>query len=124
MLSFWYSARCHRQLKLMICIGTCLLIYLASTQAQLPPFWVILSLILGMGLHLLYQWSKRRSWPEHQRRLMYWGLNLAPLLLLAVLLLFLPKMQLWAMALQALGFILVGLFMVSIYQQRAKRFDS
>lgn len=30
MLSFWYSARCHRQLKLMICIGTCLLIYLAS----------------------------------------------------------------------------------------------
>ncbi|WP_228716178.1 hypothetical protein [Acinetobacter indicus] len=77
-----------------------------------------------MGLHLLYQWSKRRSWPEHQRRLMHWGLNLAPLLLLSVLLLFLPKMQLWAMALQALGFILVGLFMVSIYQQRAKRFDS
>ncbi|WP_286388265.1 hypothetical protein [Acinetobacter indicus] len=61
MLSFWYSARCHRQLKLMICIGTCLLIYLASTQAQLPSFWIILSLILGMGLHLLYQWIDRRS---------------------------------------------------------------
>ncbi|ETQ78551.1 putative membrane protein [Acinetobacter baumannii 99063] len=35
----------------------------------------------------------------------------------------LPPQHNWIATLQALGFVLVGFFLVSIYQNRAKRFD-
>ena len=51
MLEFWYSERCTRQIKLMVIIATCILIYAASTVAQLGSVnvedWDVL---LGVGM--------------------------------------------------------------------------
>ncbi len=38
MLEFWYSERCSRQIKLIAIIATCILIYTASTVAQLDRY--------------------------------------------------------------------------------------
>lgn len=35
MLEFWYSDKCTHQIKLMVCIATCVMIYLCSTVQQL-----------------------------------------------------------------------------------------
>ena len=51
MLEFWYSERCHRQIKLVVIIATCIVIYAASTVAQLDPVLVGLSLGIGIVVH-------------------------------------------------------------------------
>ncbi len=55
MLDFWYSARCTRQVKLIVCIMTCAMIYLCSTVQALSAVLTGFSLGLGISIHLLRQ---------------------------------------------------------------------
>lgn len=61
MLEFWYSERCHRQIKLVVIIATCIVIYAASTVAQLDPVLVGLSLGIGIVVHLLHHFRSKIS---------------------------------------------------------------
>ena len=51
MLDFWYSARCTRQVKLIVCIMTCAMIYLCSTVQALSAVLTGFSLGLGISIH-------------------------------------------------------------------------
>ena len=53
MLDFWYSERCTRQIKLIICIAVCAVIYYCSNIQQLSPLFTGLSLAVGLALHFL-----------------------------------------------------------------------
>lgn len=61
MLEFWYSERCSRQIKLIVVIATCILIYAASTVAQLDPVFVGVSLAIGIVVHLLHHFRLKIS---------------------------------------------------------------
>ena len=43
MLNFWYSERCSRQIKLIICIATCVMIFMAAQVQQLGAIFIGLS---------------------------------------------------------------------------------
>ena len=51
-LDFWYSERCTRQIKLIICISTCVVIYLSAKPAELSIWFVGFALLIGISLHL------------------------------------------------------------------------
>ena len=53
MLSFWYSERCSREIKLIICIATCVMIVIAAQVQQLGAIFIGLSLGIGITTHLL-----------------------------------------------------------------------
>lgn len=53
MLSFWYSERCSREIKLIICIATCVMIVIAAQVQQLGAIFIGLSLMIGIAMHLL-----------------------------------------------------------------------
>src|SRR5690606_5787429 len=61
MLEFWYSERSSRHNKLMALFSTCILIYAASTVAQLDPVFVGVSLAIGIVVHLLHHFRLKIS---------------------------------------------------------------
>jgi len=121
MLAFWYSERCTRGIKLSICIATCLIIYISSSIEKLPTLFVIMSLLLGMINHFLQQKIKRIQADNPYAE----GFSIIgfvfPIIALITLFSFLPQLHKWALAIQVIGFSALGLFMVSIYQNRAPR---
>ncbi|WP_180034933.1 MULTISPECIES: hypothetical protein [unclassified Acinetobacter] len=121
MLTFWYSERCNRQIKLFICISTCVLIFLCAEQKQLDPRFAGFSLAIGMMIDLLYK--LRQDKLKTLSPSLKCGLASLPILCLVCLIYFLPNEQRWILALQCVGFAAIGLFIVSIYSQRAKRFE-
>ena len=40
MLNFWYSERCSRQIKLIVCIATCVMIFMAAQVQQLGAIFI------------------------------------------------------------------------------------
>jgi len=127
MLDFWYSERCNSQLKLIIIVSVCGGIYAASTVAKLGPIFVGLSLAIGILLHLLREFRLKLS-TQNPYADGFRALTMAtPIVAMVTLIGYLPKTgEVWdtlALGLQCLGFIAIGLFIVSIYNKRAKRFD-
>ena len=127
MLEFWYSERCNRQLKLIIIIAVCIVIYIASTVAKLGPIFVGISLVIGMLMHVLHEFRLKLS-PENPYAEGFRALTIAiPMVAVISLISYLPKTgEIWetvALGLQCLGFVAIGLFIVSIYNKRAKRFE-
>lgn len=122
MLSFWYSERCTRQIKLLICIITCAIIYAASSIEKLAPIFVGIALVIGVCTHLihLYQAKIHDSNPYKQ------GLQilnyLVPIFAVSVIITKLSIENRIFLSIQVIGFMLLGLFILSIYQNRAKRF--
>ena len=98
MFKFWYSDQCSRQMKLMICIGLCIVIFGCAEVLKLPESISIASVLFGviliLGLGLIFSFLPRNSSYEFS-----------------------------LLALQGFGFCLLGLCTVSIYGNRAKRFD-
>lgn len=121
MLTFWYSERCNRQIKLIICISTCVLIFLCAEQKQLAPRFAGISLAIGLMINLLYKLRQDKLKTLSQS--LKCSLASLPILCLMCLIYFLPDEQRWILALQCVGFTAIGLFIVSIYSQRAKRFE-
>ena len=54
MLHFWYSERCTRPIKLLICIITVAVTLYFSEMTKLSTSLTLLSLLLGMVIHGLY----------------------------------------------------------------------
>lgn len=124
MLNFWYSERCTRPIKLSIIITTCVIILITSKQLQLSPILTGLSLALGILLHFIRMWSiKMKS--QHSFKKAFHMLSLGiPILGMLLLILGLPTTDLivfWALLGQLLGFVLIGFFLVSTVEHRAKR---
>ncbi len=121
MLDFWYSECCTRGIKLGICIATCVIIYLSSTTEKLPALFVVMSLLLGMIHHFLQQKISRiQADNPYAEGFSIIGFVL-PIIALITLIAFLPQPHQWILAIQVIGFSALGLFMVSIYQNRAPR---
>ncbi|MHA3079305.1 hypothetical protein [Acinetobacter sp. ANC 5502] len=115
MLQFWYSERCTRNVKLMITIAICVMTMLLSKVSALPSIWVGICVVVGVFMHLIYQFGARRPYTK----LLVWILPVGCLTALGLQ----PSTVLWAWIGQGLGFMILGLFIMSIYQNRAKRFD-
>ncbi len=121
MLDFWYSERCTHGIKLGICIATCVIIYLSSTIEKLPALFVVMSLLLGMIHHFLQQKISRiQADNRYAEGFSIIGFVL-PIIALITLIAFLPQSHQWILAIQVIGFSALGLFIVSIYQNRAPR---
>lgn len=123
MLDYWYSDRCHRQIKLLVCIVVCLIIYFSAQVATLSPMFTLLSLGLGILIHALKQWEYKL---KAQQRHIAWldaVMFITPLCLWLAFVIYLPALNKWALMLQVIGFSTMGLLVVSIYTHRAKRAD-
>ncbi len=114
MLAYWYNA--PRHIKLIFIIVVCAAIYAANQVQPLSSTYTILSLVLGFGLHFgQYLQTKIPEHSSYKSKLQFL-LGIYPLIIVV------PPQHNWIATLQALGFVLVGFFLVSIYQNRAKRF--
>lgn len=122
MLKFWYSEKCTREIKLMVCIITCIIIYFCSTIAPLKPLNIGLCLVVGILFHITYQ-AKNKLSPSNKYangfQILFFVL---PILLINFLIISTPKIDKIWLIIQSLGFICLGLFIVSIHANRAKRF--
>ncbi len=121
MLNFWYSERCTREIKLIVSICTCILIYLCSTAQQLQPTFVGIGLAIGISIHLLRILSLKITLKNLHQKGFQIILFVIPIMSSIILIMALPKQNQFFLALQCLGFIALGLFMVSIYIERSKR---
>lgn len=122
MLDFWYSDHCHRQIKLALCVAVCLMIYYCAKVAELSLTFSLISLGLGVLIHVLHALKLKLQSQERYNSALDTLFFLLPILYWFGLMLVLPKMHVWALMLQAVGFSMLGLFVVSIYSQRARRF--
>lgn len=121
MLAYWYNA--PRHVKLIFIIVVCVAIYAANQAQPLSPIYTILSLVLGFGLHFIeYLKTKISDRSSHKFNFQFL-VKIYPLIIVAIVMWVLPPQHNWIATIQALGFVLVGLFLVSIYQNRAKRFE-
>ena len=123
MLDFWYSERCSREIKLIMCISTCVIIFLSSKVAALSPLLTGFSLAVGMLIHLLKRLAIKTQ-PNHPYKSGVQIIIFVTILTAIIsLLINLAHQNFWALAIQCLGFIALGLFIVSIYSSRAPRFE-
>ena len=123
MLHFWYSERCTRQIKLLICIVTVAVNLYFSEMAKLSTSLTLLSLALGVAIHGLYSFLLKLQHRElaWSQRLHYLP-SLTFLIGLTVLLLQLPTEQQLVQGVQIIGFSLVGFYLASIYTNRTPRY--
>ncbi|MCH4246010.1 hypothetical protein [Acinetobacter gerneri] len=123
MLTFWYSEHCTRQIKLLLCLITCAVIYISSLTAKLEPVFVVISLAIGFITHLIYIYQDKLSTDNPYKQ----GIKILnyvfPIFALISLFSIWNNENKVYWAIQAFGFMLLGLFIVSIYQNRAKRFQ-
>ena len=121
MLQFWYSDRCTRQIKLMVCIATCVMIYLCSTVQQLSAMFSGISLMIGMGIHLLRALSLKIAADNPYKNGFTLLFRLMPFTALMTLIAALPTEHKVILILQSIGFTAIGLFILSTFPNR--RFD-
>ena len=121
MLQFWYSDRCTRQIKLMVCITTCVMIYLCSTVQQLSAMFSGISLMIGMGIHLLRALSLKIAEDNAYRNGFTILFRLIPFTALITLIAALPTEHKIMLILQMIGFTAIGLFILSTFPNR--KFD-
>lgn len=121
MLEFWYSDKCTRQMKLIVCIATCMMIYLCSTVQQLSPMFTGISIAIGMSLHGLRVLSLKIAEDNPYKKgfaILIWVM---PLIACIALISALPTQHKLILAMQAIGFSAIGLFILSTFPKR--RFD-
>lgn len=118
MLQFWYSDKCTRQIKLMVCIATCVMIYLCSTVQQLSAIFTGSSLMIGMGINLLRALSLKIAADHPDKNgftLLFWVM---PFTALMTLMAALPTEHKVMLILQTIGFTAIGLFILSTFPNR------
>lgn len=121
MLAYWYNA--PRHIKLIFIVAVCVAVYAANQVQPLSPIYTALSLIFGFGLHVGHYLNSKISNNKSYKSSFGILSSIYPIFIVVILMYLLPAQHKWILALQALGFVLVGFFLVSIYQNRAKRFD-
>ncbi|MEQ1106516.1 hypothetical protein [Acinetobacter seifertii] len=120
MLAYWYNA--PRHIKLIFIIAVCAAIYVANQVQPLSPSYTILSLVLGFGLHFGQYLQTKIPARSSYKSNFHFLLRIYLLIIVAIVVWILPPQHNWILTIQALGFVLIGFFLVSIYQNRAKRF--
>lgn len=123
MLRFWYSAHCTREIKLIICIAVCAVIYYCTNIQQLTPLFAGLSLAIGAATHLLRHTHLKIAQEHPYKRSLQTISTLLPMAALTGLVLYLPKAHQAVLGMQCIGFSAIGLFLISIYENRAKRVE-
>jgi len=121
MLAYWYNA--PRHIKLIFIIAVCAVIYAGNQVQPLSPTSTILSLILGFGLHFGQYLQTKISDSTPYKTSFQFLLRIYPIFIVVIVIYLLPAQDRWILSVQALGFVLVGFFLVSVYQNRAKRFN-
>ncbi|NUF36412.1 hypothetical protein [Acinetobacter lactucae] len=121
MLAYWYNA--PRHIKLIFIIVVCVAVYAANQVQPLSPSYTILSLVLGFGLHFIEYLKTKIPARSSYKSNFQFLLRIYPFIIIALVVWMLQPQYDWIVTIQALGFVLVGFFLVSIYQNRAKRFD-
>ena len=119
MLAYWYNA--PRHIKLIFIIVVCAAIYAANQVQPLSPTYTVLSLVLGFGLHFgQYLQTKIPEHSSYKLKLQFL-LRIYPLIIVAIIMWLLP---LNTIDCNNTSFRLCTgwIFLVSIYQNRAKRF--
>ncbi len=123
MLHFWYSERCTRQIKLLICIVTVAVNLYFAEMAKLSTSLTLLSLALGVAIHGLYSLLMKLPQPNSAWSQSFKILpDLTLLMGWIALLLQLPTEQQLAQSVQIIGFSLVGFYLASIYTNRTPRY--
>ena len=122
MLNFWYSEKCTREIKLVICIVTCVIIYFCSTVAPLKPLNIGLCLVVGVLFHVIHQAKNKLSTKNKYAEGFQILFFILPILLINFMIISTPQTDKVWLIIQSLGFMCLGLFVVSIYENRAKRF--
>ena len=117
-LDFWYSARCTRQIKLIVCITTCVMIYLCATVAQLSPLFTMISLVIGMAVHGLRVLSLKITADNPYQRGFSILFLIMPMIALMTLISSLSAEHQVILILQVLGFAALGLFLLSTFPHR------
>lgn len=118
MLDFWYSARCTREIKWGICIVVALCIYLASNIQALTTLYSIVAIVFGLAIHVVRQ----QLLPYFQSKpYMKFGFHFSILIALMVMLSTLPQPHRLILSIQVIGFVALGLFLISNHVQRAPR---
>ncbi|WP_089604297.1 hypothetical protein [Acinetobacter piscicola] len=123
LLDFWYSERCTRQIKLMVSVITCAIIYYCSTFEKLSPIFTLASLAIGISIHVLRNISIKIAMGTPYLKLYKILFAVFPIFTFSILVFLLPNANKLYTAIQALGFVALGLFVVSIYESRQKRFE-
>jgi hypothetical protein len=118
MLEFWYSDQCSRQLKLMVCIATCVIIYLCSTVQQLAPMLTGMSVSIGMGIHVLRALSLKIAADNPYKKGFAILFFVMPIIALITLISALPGQHKLMLAIQAIGFAAIGLFILAGFPKR------
>lgn len=121
MLEFWYLDKCTRQIKLIVCIVTCVMIYLCSTVQQLSPLFTGISITIGMGLHGLRALNLKIAADNPYKKGFAILILVMPLMAFITLISALPTQHKIILAMQAIGFAAIGLFILSTFPKR--RFD-
>lgn len=121
MLEFWYSKRCTREIKLVLCIAVCAVVYWASQIQQLTPLFAGLSLAIGIAIHLMRSYAQQQVKAPNQA--FHYFRMIAPVIALLILISQLPTAHRAILALQCICFSALALFLMSIYENRAKRFE-
>lgn len=122
-LNFLYSEHCTREVKLIASVVTCAVIYYCSSIEKLSTALTLLCLMLGASLHILRILSlKIPAGQPYAQGFKYLLLMLPPLGLVWIIS-NLPLAHWLHSAVQALGFMIIGLLLPLIYQNRAKRFE-
>ena len=124
MLDFWYSPRCTRQIKLILCISVCCIIFLSSKEIKLSMAHALIALIVGMIYHFKYQIEKKLEENKSYNKGLKFIFFILPLIVLILLLMSLPNVGRLYLSIQTLGFTLIGFFLVSIYSSRAKKTET
>ena len=121
MLKFWYSDQCSRELKLMVCIATCVIIYLCSTLQQLSPILTGISVGIGLSIHVLRALSLKIAANNPYKKGFEIIVFIMPLMAFITLISVLPAQHKLMLAIQAIGFAAIGLFILSGFPKR--KFD-
>ena len=121
MLEFWYLDKCTRQIKLIVCIVTCVMIYVCSTVQQLSPLFTGISITIGMGLHGLRALNLKIAADNPYKKGFAILILVMPLMAFITLISALPTQHKIILAMQAIGFAAIGLFILSTFPKR--RFD-
>ena len=121
LLNLWYSDRCTRQIKLMVCIATCAVIFYCTEIQKLETVFAVISLALGIATHLLYQYTQKLGKDHTYVQALQWLTSIVPIAVLAIIIFMLPAINQLYTALQCIGFCALGLFLVSLYENRSPR---
>lgn len=105
----------------MVCIATCVMIYLCSTVQQLSPIFTGISIVIGMGIHCLRALSLKIAADNPYKKGFAILILVMPLMAFITLISALLTQHKIILALQVIGFAAIGLFILSMFANR--RFD-